>query len=130
MNIYENIVIINPSLGEDDLRAIIDKISEQITKAGGEILKVDNWGKKKLAFELNKQKMGYYLIILFKSKPSFIKELEYFYKVYEPIVKFMVIKLTTKQIEALPKDLLGIPVTAQELSTEVKDREERIFNVQ
>lgn len=121
MNIYENVVIINPSLSEEELKEAIDKISEQIIKAGGEILKVDNWGKKKLAYELNKQKMGYYIIILFKSRPSFIKELEYFYKVFEPAVKYMVIKLTKKHLESLPADLLGIPVTAQELSPDTRE---------
>ncbi len=121
MNIYENVVIINPSLSEEELKEAIDKISEQIIKAGGEILKVDNWGKKKLAYELNKQKMGYYVIILFKSRPAFIKELEYFYKVFEPAVKYMIIKLTKKHIESLPADLLGIPVTAQELSPDTKE---------
>lgn len=121
MNIYENVVIINPSLSEEELKEAIDKISEQIIKAGGEILKVDNWGKKKLAYELNKQKMGYYVIILFKSRPSFIKELEYFYKVFEPAVKYMIIKLTKKHLESLPADLLGIPVTAQELSPDTRE---------
>lgn len=120
MNIYENVVIINPSLNEDDLKSVVEKISEQITKAGGEILKVEQWGKRKLAYELNKQKIGYYIMFLFKSNPSFIRELEYYYKVFDPIIKYMVIKLTNKQIETLPKELLGIPVTAQELSSSIE----------
>ncbi len=120
MNIYENVVIINPSLSEDDLKSAIEKISEQITKSGGEILKVEHWGKRKLAYELNKQKMGFYTMILFKSPTSFIKELEYYYKVFDPIVKYMIIRLTNKQIDALPKELLGIPVTVQELSSSVE----------
>lgn len=120
MNIYENVVIINPSLSEEDLKSTLEKISEQITKAGGEILKAENWGKRKLAYELNKQKMGFYAMILFKSPTAFIKELEFYYKVFDPIMKYMIIRLSKKQIDALPKELLGIPVTAQELSSPVE----------
>lgn len=117
MTIYENVVIINSSLTEDEFKSATEKITEQITKSGGEILKVDNWGKRKLAYELNKQRMGYYVLFLFKAPSLAIKELEYFYKVYEPVMKYMIIRLTKKQIDALPKEVIGIPVTSEELSS-------------
>lgn len=117
MNIYENVVIINSSLTEDELKSAADKITQQIIKSGGEILKVDNWGKRKLAYELNKQKTAFYLLFLFKSPSLAIKELEYFYKVFDPVVKYMIIKLSKKQVDALPKEVIGIPVTTQELSS-------------
>ncbi len=120
MNIYENVVIINPSLSEDDLKSTLDKISEQIIKSGGEVLKIENWGKRKLSYELSKQKMGFYSMILFKSPTAFIKDLEYYYKVFDPIMKYMIIRLTKKQIDSLPQELLGIPVTTQELSSSVE----------
>lgn len=115
MNIYENIIIINPSLTEDELKSATERITEQIAKLGGEILKIDNWGKRKLAYELNKQKMAYYVLFLFKSPALAIKELEYFYKVFDPVLKYMIIRLSKKQIDALPKEVVGIPVTSQEL---------------
>jgi small subunit ribosomal protein S6 len=117
MNIYENVLIINSSLTEDELKSTTQKITEQIGKSGGEILKVDNWGKRKLAYELNKQKMAFYVLILFRSPSLAIKELEYFYKVFDPVMKYMIIRLSNKQIEALPKEVIGIPVTSQELSS-------------
>lgn len=117
MTIYENVVIINSSLTEDEVKSATEKITEQITKSGGEILKVDNWGKRKLAYELNKQRMGFYVLFLFKSPSLAIKELEYFYKVYEPVMKYMIIRLSKKQIDALPKEVIGFPVTSEELSS-------------
>ncbi len=117
MNIYENVVIVNPSLSEEDLKSALEKISEQITKSGGEVLKIENWGKRKLAYELNKQRMGFYVMILFKSPTALIKELEYYYKVFDPIMKYMIIRLSKKQIDALPKELVGIPVTVEELAS-------------
>jgi len=120
MYIYENVVILNPSLNEEELKSTLEKITGQITNAGGEVLKIDNWGKRKLAYELRKQRMGYYALLLFKAPSAFIKELEYYYKVFDPVMKYMIIRPSKAQIEALPKELLGIPVTPQELSSTVE----------
>lgn len=114
MNIYENVVILNPSLNEEELKSTVDKITELIKNSGGDVLKVDNWGKKKLAYELNKQKMGVYFFFLFKAPSSAVRKIEDYFKVLDSVVKFMVIKLSKKQIAALPKDVTGIPVTSQE----------------
>lgn len=106
MNIYENAVILNPSLNEEEIKTAIDKISDLIKSSGGRILKIDNWGKRKLAYELNKQKMGIYVFFLFESPSSLIKKIEDYFKVFDPVVKFMVLKLNKKQIAALPKEVL------------------------
>lgn len=108
MNFYENMVILNPTLTEDETKAAIDKISELVTSSGGTVLKADNWGKRKLAYELNKQKMGVYVLFLFKAPPATIRRIEDYFKVYDPVLKFMVIKLGNKQIAALPKEVSGI----------------------
>lgn len=112
MNIYENIVILNPSLNDDELKAAIAKITDIITNAKGEVLKVDNWGRRKLAYEINKHKMGFYIMFLFKAPASTIKKIEDYFKVFDPVVKFMVIRLGKKEIAALPKEVTGEAVTA------------------
>ena len=112
MNFYETVVIVNPSLSEDELKTAIERISDVITKSEGEVLKIDNWGKRKLAYEINKQKMGHYVMFIFKSPSAGIRQLEGFFKVYDQIIKFMVIKLTKKQVAALPADITGIAATA------------------
>ncbi|OGW22115.1 MAG: 30S ribosomal protein S6 [Nitrospirae bacterium GWB2_47_37] len=113
MNIYENVVILNPSLSEDELKSASDKISDLIKNAGGDIIKIDNWGKKKLAYELNKQKIGVYMLFLFKAPAPAIKKIEGYFKVFDPVIKFMVIKLEKKQIEALPKEAAGTPASQE-----------------
>lgn len=116
MNFYETVVIINPALAEDELKTACEKISDVVTKAGGEVLKVDNWGKRKLAYEMNKQKMGHYVMFIFKAPAAAIRQLEGFFKVYDQVIKFMVIKLGKKQVAALPADITGIPVTPAEVA--------------
>ena len=103
MNFYENLVILDPALNDKALEEATERIKDLIVKKGGEILKSENWGRKKLAYELKKRTEGFYLLVLFKAPPPAIIELERFYKIYEPVFKFLVIKLKKKQIEsALP----------------------------
>ncbi|MCL5063163.1 MAG: 30S ribosomal protein S6 [Nitrospirae bacterium] len=121
MNIYENVVILNPSLNEEEMKSAVDKITDLIKNSGGDVLKIDNWGKKKLAYELNKQRMGVYVIFLFKSPAPVVKKIEDYFKVFDPVLKFMVVKLGKKQIAALPenlaKNVAGIPVASQETAS-------------
>ncbi|NOZ24934.1 MAG: 30S ribosomal protein S6 [Nitrospirae bacterium] len=105
MNFYENIAIIDPALGDEEIEEASRKISDLIVKSGGEVLKEDRWGRKKLAYELNKKTHGYYILYTFKAPAAFIKKLEDFYKVYDPVFKYMVIKLEKKQVAALMDEL-------------------------
>lgn len=97
MNIYENIVILNASPSDEEIEASLKKIRDLITNSGGEILKTDVWGRRKLAYEIKKQKKGFYMLIAFRSASSLIKKLEDYYKVFDPVIKYIVIKLDKKQ---------------------------------
>lgn len=115
MNFYEVVIIFNHSLTEEDVNSSINKVSEIIANTEGEILKTDNWGKKKLAYKLNKQTIGLYVLFLFKSTPVTIKKLTDYFKTSDFIIKFMFVKLNKKQIESLPKEILGVPVTREDV---------------
>ncbi len=97
MNIYENIVIINASLSDEETETTIEKIKDFITRSGGEILKTEPWGRKKLAYEIKKHKKGFYILITFRAEPSLIKKLEDYYGVSDFVVKYMVIKMGKKE---------------------------------
>ncbi len=110
MNVYENMVILNPSLNDEEIKSAVDKISDLIANSGGEVLKAENWGRRKLAYELNRQKMGLYVFFLFKAPSATVKKIEDYFKVFDPVLKFMVIKLGSKQVAALPKEVAGATV--------------------
>ncbi len=114
MNFYETVVILNPSLGEEESKAVIDKITELLKNAEGEVFKVEVWGKRRLAYEMSKQKMGNYVFFLFKAPPAAIKKLEDYFKVLDIVLKFMVVKLGKKQIAALPKEISGMAAAPEE----------------
>jgi small subunit ribosomal protein S6 len=103
MNVYENIVIINASLSDEEIESAIAKIKEFIAVQGGQIVKTSVWGKRKLAYEIKKQKRGLYLLLVYKVMPPAIKKLEDFYRVFEPVIKYSVIRLGRKQVEHLEK---------------------------
>lgn len=106
MNLYEKIMILDPGLDAKAVEDTVEKVKEKITKQGGEILKSENWGTRKLAYELNKRDKGIYILLLFKSPPSTILELERFCKVTDTVIKFMVVRLQKKkQIEAVMASL-------------------------
>lgn len=112
MNYYENAVILSDTLPEEDLRSAIDKIKGVMQDAGGQVIKVDEWGIKKLAYELNRHKKGFYAFFLLKAPAEAIKRLEEFYKVYDPVIKFMVIRLEKNQIKAVEAALQSEAATA------------------
>jgi len=91
MNEYETVFIINNELTDSDKRKVISKIEELITN-NGKIIKVDNLGTKKLAYEVKKQNVGYYCLIEFTAKPNLICELERLFRITEDVLKFIVVK--------------------------------------
>jgi small subunit ribosomal protein S6 len=103
MNIYENIVIFDSGLSDEEAEGTVTKIKGIVTGSGGEVLKVDVWGRRKLAYEIKKQKKGIYVLLLYKTPPETIKKLEDFFRLSDVVIKYMIIKLDTKQIRDLEK---------------------------
>ncbi|MDA8169262.1 MAG: 30S ribosomal protein S6 [Nitrospiraceae bacterium] len=113
MNYYENSVILDETLSEEGLRQAIEKIKSVMQEAGAQVIKADEWGVRKLAYELNKHKKGFYVLFLFKAPSSAIKKLEELYKVFDPVMKFMVIKLEGKQVKAVEASLQAAAAAEQ-----------------
>ncbi|KJR43446.1 Ribosomal protein S6 [Candidatus Magnetoovum chiemensis] len=105
MNYYENIVILDASVDEETIVKTENKIRDVVEKDAGQLLQLERWGRRKLAYMLNKHEAGYYILFIFKAPSTTISTLEGFYKVYEHIFKSMVIRLGKKEIQALEKSL-------------------------
>jgi len=103
MNIYENIIIMNAAISDEEAEAAVTKIKDLVTSQGGEVLKVDVWGRRKLAYEIKKQKKGLYVLLIYKTPSATVKKLEDFYKVFDAVLKYMVVKLEKKQVQELEK---------------------------
>ena len=91
MNKYESVVIIDPSVEEEKVKELSQKFTD-IINSDGKVEKVEELGKKRLAYEVKKNKEGYYVIINFEANPNLISELERNYRITDEVMKFMVIK--------------------------------------
>ena len=103
MNIYENMVILNANISDEEADSVVTRIKDLITGQGGEVLKIDVWGRKKLSYEIKKQKKGLYVLLFFKTPPATVRKLEDFYKVTDTVLKYIVLKLNAKQVKTLEK---------------------------
>lgn len=91
MNKYESVVIINSSLEEAKIKATVEKISNLIN-SNGKVESVEEVGAKRLAYEINKQKEGYYVVFNFEAEPNSITELERVYRITDEVIKFIVVR--------------------------------------
>jgi len=92
MNRYETIFILNPSLDEEAVKANIEKFKGVIENGGGSIENVDLWGKRKLAYEINKVNEGYYTLVNFNANPELPKELDRMFRISDSVIRHIIIK--------------------------------------
>lgn len=91
MNKYESVVIINPNVEETALKALIERF-QALINTDGKVEQVNELGKKKLAYEIKKNKEGYYVVYDFEANPNLIAELERNYRITDEVIKFIVVK--------------------------------------
>ena len=91
MNPYELLLIITPDFDESEAEALTDQV-KGIIENGGTLLKVDPWGKKRLAYPIRKRSEGYYVLYIFECAPSFVAELSQALRVIETILRYMVVQ--------------------------------------
>lgn len=92
MNKYELAVILVPSLDEETVKAEQQSIQELIEKFGGTIEKVDDWGKRRLAYEIDKINEGFYSFITFNSENTAPAEIERRMRIKETVLRYLVIR--------------------------------------
>ncbi|MBP2014696.1 30S ribosomal protein S6 [Anaerococcus degeneri] len=91
MNNYEAVLIFKTELADADRNALLDRFKGHIEE-NGEVVSVDDWGKRRLAYEINDLKDGYYYIVDFKSEPDHIKEFERRLRLSDFVLRYMVIR--------------------------------------
>ncbi|MBT3756678.1 MAG: 30S ribosomal protein S6 [Candidatus Cloacimonetes bacterium] len=87
LNKYESMVVIAPTISEENAKKENESIKDFIKENGGEVIKTDEWGKKRLAYQINKFKEGYYFINYFTLDVTKVNELDRFYKLNEYVIR-------------------------------------------
>lgn len=92
MNTYESIFIARPSLSDEAISHLMGKIKDMIDQKGGVVLKTENWGKKKLAYQVERERRGTFLLFHLKGDGALVKELEHFSRVEDGLIRLLTVK--------------------------------------
>lgn len=102
--VYESAVLINAALEDEQIQSIISQIKEIIVSSGGEIIEIEDWGRKRLAYVVKKSKIGYYAIFRFNAPPDINSKLERYFKLDESILRFLTVSLSKNALEQIEKN--------------------------
>jgi small subunit ribosomal protein S6 len=109
MKKYETIFILDANLEEEQAQATLEKVKGIITQSSGEILKVEDWGKRKLAYEVKKKDKGHYILIHFLGSPALLSELERNFRVMDAVVKFQTVRMDERRAPSAERPAIEEP---------------------
>jgi len=102
---YESLLVFNPDLENKQIEDELGKIGPQIEKMGGKVVSVEHMQRRDLAYEINKHKKGYYVLIQFQGLPGSIKELERYYRLMDSILRSITLFLEPAMLAQKAKAL-------------------------
>ena len=92
MNKYELAVVVNAKIEDDERAQVIEKVKALITRFGGNVTDVDEWGKRRLAYEIQKMKEGFYYIVQFDAPTTAPAEIESRIRIMDNVMRYLVVK--------------------------------------
>ena len=92
MNKYELAVVVNAKIEDEERAAVIEKVQAYITRFGGTVSGVDEWGKKRLAYEIQKMREGYYYFIHFESESTCPAEVEKRIRIMDNVLRYLCVR--------------------------------------
>lgn len=97
MNKYELAVVVSAKVEDEERAATLEKVKDIVTKNGGNITNVDEWGKKRLAYEVKKMREAFYYFIQFDAEATVPAEIESRIRLMEDVVRYLVVRQDEKQ---------------------------------
>jgi small subunit ribosomal protein S6 len=96
---YETLILLSPSLVGDQVEAFKSKVDSILTTGGGQVIRIEEWGRKRLAYPVRKEIFGYYLLYDFRARPTLANELERNFKIDEQVYKYLTLVLDSNFTE-------------------------------
>lgn len=103
MRYYETLFIVHPNYEQDRLNSVIKMVENRIVELGGAILAVDDWGKRRLAYPIEKQKSGSYVLMHFEANPSMVIEFQKWFEIQAQILAQLIVRLEEKPTGLPPR---------------------------
>ncbi len=122
--VYETTIIVNAALEDNDINAVVSKVTGYIDNHGGNIEEINKWGRRRLAYPINKKYNGFYVHIIFETMPNTVPILERFLELEDTILRHLTLQLSDKLREFRRKrDLEGNkPVYTEDIEEESNKR--------
>jgi small subunit ribosomal protein S6 len=99
MRTYDMLLIVDPRLTDEEVAHLSTRLQEALVALGGEVISSEDWGRRRLVFELRKQREGHYLLVQVRANPASVREYERQLKLNESVLRF----LTTRVVEGRRK---------------------------
>jgi len=122
--LYETTFIVNAALEDNDIEAVINKVINQISNNSGTIQEINKWGRKRLAYPINKKHNGYYVNLIYQSIPEFIPPLERFLTLDDTILRHLTLQIDPKLLEIRAKRAME----EGQVASDVNEVEEQVAN--
>jgi small subunit ribosomal protein S6 len=106
MRIYEELFIIKPDAPDEEVDTFVEQLRTQLTGAGATVDKIEKWGKRRLAYRVDKYREGNYVLLQFTAGPETVKELERRLRVSDSVLKFLTVRIdeTLKRLDKRKKE--------------------------
>ena len=112
MNKYEVVYIIDPAVEDEARKTLIAKFNDLITGNGGSVDKVEEWGKRRLAYAIDYKTEGYYVLVNFQAEAELPKELERNLQISDSVIRYQVIKQIERKVGIKPRAVRPAPAAA------------------
>ena len=103
MRIYETMLVLDPEMSKEQVDGFTEKLKQSLGDRGAEVLRVDEWGVKTLAYEINKKDKGYYLIFYLKGDEALVADMERNLRLMEEVLRYLTVKREEEDIAAAPQ---------------------------
>lgn len=123
MNKYELVYVIDTMLDDDARKAVMDRFNGMIETLGGKVEKVEEWGKRRLAYPINYKTEGYYLLVNFAAESDVPKEMERNLQISESILRYLIVKVEEKRSNVKPRAARPAPAAEEAPAEEAAQAE-------
>lgn len=121
---YELTYIINAVLNEEQTKQVVNSVTQYVTEHGGEVIEVDEWGSRRLAYPIEKKRNGYYVNMYFNAAPEIIQRLERFIEIEDNIMRYLTIKYDAKMTRYYEQRKEGKAVSLHDFEVAAEEEEE------
>lgn len=106
---YETIVILDPSLPDESQEQWVSTVTETASREGGQVLDLQRWGKKRLAYEIKKRREGSYIYFILEGSSKIVRDLERLFRISEEVLKFLTVKIERPKERRIPPEKVARP---------------------